>query len=212
MNNIYKGLNTLFESEDSVISDPPSDVDIELDSISDLDVIDDRLLFLSGDISNEFILSIIIEILKLDRAAKKDIILFINSVGGDVTAGFALYDVMNAIRSDIITICIGECASMAALIFMNGTKGKRYIFSNSEMMIHQVSSKIYGKCSDVEEEAKDLKEWNNKILKIISEKTGKSIETIRKDVAHMDKWFDSSSAVDYGLADKIINSIDEIYK
>lgn len=187
-------------------------LDEEKEDTLDIDLRKERVLFLSGEISHENVGLVIERMLDFDMFATEDITLCINSIGGAITAGLAVYDVMNIIKSDVITVCIGECSSMGAIIFMGGTKGKRYILPNSEIMIHQASTDFTGKYSEVERKIESFKNNYDKVLNIISEKTGKSVENIKKDILGGDKYFNSSSAVEYGFADKILYSIDELYK
>ena len=164
----------------------------------------DRIIFLSGEINDDTANSVVAELLYLDSIEKKDIQLYINSPGGKITSGMAIYDTMNYINSDVSTICVGLAASMAAFLLLSGTKGKRYITPNSEVMIHEVSTFNGGKIGDVKISYEHSNALNERIIKILADNTGKDIDQIRQDIQQKDKWFNSDEALDYGLVDKLL--------
>ena len=129
---------------------------------------------------------------------------YINSPGGTVSAGIAIYDTMQMIKSDIQTICIGRCASMAAVLLSGGTKGKRYITPNSEVMIHEVSSYNMGKVGELKIDYEHTNTLNERIIKLLAENTGKTIKQVRHDIQLKDRWFDAEEALKYGLIDKVL--------
>ena len=152
---------------------------------SDINLFDNRIIRLNTDINSEEADKIVEQLLKLDTIkSNKDIIFYINSPGGLVSAGLAIYDAMQLVKSNVKTICIGRCSSMAAVLLSGGTKGKRYITPNSEVMIHE------------------------RLMKILADNTGKSIKQIKKDTLLKDKWFNAEEAIKYGLVDKILTNSD----
>ena len=132
----------------------------------------------------------------------KDIMVYINSPGGSVTAGMAIYDTMNYIKCDVTTICIGMAASMGAVLLSSGTKGKRYSLPNSEIMIHQPLGGAQGQASDIKIQAEHIIKTKAKLNKILAENTGKDIAIIEKDTDR-DNYLSSEEALEYGLIDKI---------
>lgn len=165
----------------------------------------DRIIFLSGEITDEIANSVIAELLYLDSLEKKDIKLYINSPGGSVTAGMAIYDTMNYIKSDVSTICVGLAASMGAFLLLSGQKGKRYSLENSEIMIHQPLGGVQGQATEIKIAAERILNLREKLNKIIAEKTGQDIKKIRKDTER-DYFLSSEEALDYGIIDKIIKN------
>ena len=171
---------------------------------SDINLFDNRIIRLTKSIDTETSEKIIEQLLKLDATkSKKDITFYINSPGGAVSDGLAIYDAMQMVKSDITTICIGRCASMGAVLLSGGTKGKRYITPNSEVMIHEVSTFSMGKLGEVKISFDHSNTLNERIIKILSDNTGKSIEQIREDI-QKDKWFNAEEALKYGLVDKLL--------
>ena len=142
------------------------------------------------------------QLLYLDSLNHHDISLYINSPGGSVSAGLAIYDTMNYIQSDVSTICFGIAASMGALILSSGKKGKRYILPNADVMIHQVLGKSEGQASDIEISTKRILNLKKRLNKILAKNTGKSIQTIEKDTDR-DNYLSAKEAIEYGLVDKI---------
>ena len=166
-------------------------------------LLSDRIVFLNGEINDHQSGIIISELLYLDSLNHNDIYLYINSPGGAVTAGMAIYDTMNYIKSDVRTIGIGLCASMGAFLLACGTSGKRECLQNTEIMIHQPLGGVQGQASDIKIAAERIVKIKNKINKILSNKTGQSIKKISNDTDR-DNYFDSIEALKYGLIDKII--------
>lgn len=172
---------------------------------SDINLFDNRVICLNKAIDTEVAEEIIEQLLKLDATkSKKDIIFYINSPGGKVSDGIAIYDAMQMVKSDIKTICIGRCASMAAVLLSGGTKGKRYITPNSEVMIHEVSSFSMGKIGEIKVDFEHTNTLNERIIKILADNTGKSIEQIRQDIQLKDKWLCAEDGIKYGLVDKLL--------
>lgn len=163
----------------------------------------DRIIFLSGEINDETANLVISELLYLDSLNNEDIYLYINSPGGSVTSGMGIYDTMNFIKSDVSTICIGMCASMAALILSSGTKGKRICLKNAEVMIHQPLGGINGQATEIKIHADRIIKLRKKLNQILSNNTNKNIKTIEKDTER-DHYLDSNEALKYGLIDKVI--------
>jgi ATP-dependent Clp protease protease subunit len=135
--------------------------------------------------------------------AKKDIHLYINSPGGSVTAGLAIYDTMQFVTCDVNTYCMGMAASMGAFLLCAGTKGKRFALPNSDIMIHQVSGGAHGTASDVERSVEFMYKLNRRLTKIIAENTGKSIEQVKMD-ADRDYYMTADEAKEYGLVDEVV--------
>ena len=165
----------------------------------------DRIIFLSGEVNDEMASLIVAQLLFLESEdPDKDIQLYINSPGGSVTAGFAIYDTMKYVKCDISTICIGLAASMGAFLLAGGTKGKRYALSNSEIMIHQPSGGSKGQATDLKIMADYIMNNKRKLNTILSENTGKSIEEIERDTDR-DNFMNAEDAKKYGLIDKVIS-------
>lgn len=166
-------------------------------------LLEDRIVFLSGEIDDNLSNIIVAQLLFLEgKDPDKDICLYINSPGGQVTAGFAIYDTIKYIRCDVSTICIGLAASMGAFLLSSGTKGKRFVLPNSEVMIHQPLGGAKGQASDIEIQTKQILKVKTKINKILSENTGQPLSKIEKD-ADRDFYMDANEAVAYGLVDKV---------
>lgn len=176
----------------------------EQKKVSSIDLLEKRVIYLDGEIDDRSAKDIISSLLKLDICNHKDITMYINSGGGAVSAGLAIYDVMNAIKSDIRTICIGRCASMASILLINGTKGKRYALPNSEVMIHEVSSGTFGKVTEMVDKLEHSKKLNERLLKIITSKTNRSMKQVKSDVINKDTWMNAKEALKYGFVDEII--------
>ncbi len=172
---------------------------------SDINLFDNRVICLNKAIDTEVAEEVIEKLLKLDATkSKKDIIFYINSPGGRVSDGIAIYDAMQMVKSDVVTICLGRCASMAAVLLSGGTKGKRYITPNSEVMIHEVSSFSMGKIGEIKVDFEHTNTLNERIIKILADNTGKSIEQIRQDIQLKDKWLCAKDGIEYGLVDKLL--------
>jgi len=164
----------------------------------------DRIIFLSGQIDDAMANTIIAQLLFLDSIdSSKDIQLYINSPGGSVTAGLAIYDTMNYVRSDISTICVGIAASMGAVILASGEKGKRFSLPNSEVMIHQVMGGVEGQATDIDITAKHILKTKDRLSKILVKQTGQDYKKIEKDTDR-DYFMSAQESKSYGLIDKII--------
>ena len=164
----------------------------------------ERIIFLGDEIDDELANSIIAQILLLDSEnPEKDIMLYINSPGGVITSGLAIYDTMKYARADISVICIGEAASMGAFLLSAGTKGKRTALPNARIMIHQPLGGAEGQASDIEIEAKEILRMKKVLNTLLAEHTGKSIEQIYKDTER-DNYMSAQEALEYGLIDKIL--------
>ena len=167
-------------------------------------LLEDRIIFLRDAIDDDVANVVIAQILFL--AAKdpsKDIRLYINSPGGIVTAGLAIYDTMRFVKSDVATICIGQAASMAAVLLAAGAPGKRSALPNSRILLHQASGGAQGQATDVEIQAAELLRIRDLLVKILSDHTGKQKRTIQKDTDR-DNFMSAKDAVEYGLIDRII--------
>ena len=166
-------------------------------------LLEDRIIFLSGEINDQVANSVVAQLIYLEgKNPDKDIFMYINSPGGSVSAGLAIYDTMNYIKCDVSTICIGMAASMAAVLLSSGTKGKRICLPHSEVMIHQPLGGAQGQQSDIEIQAKHILKTRELLNQILSENTGKDIKTLQKDTDR-DNYMDAKTAVKYGLVDKI---------
>ena len=163
----------------------------------------DRIIIINGEINNNLANSVVAQLLYLDSLNNDDISIYINSPGGSVTDGMAIYDTMNFIKSDTSTIGIGICASMAAFLLSSGTKGKRYLLPNSEVMIHQPLGGAEGQATEIKIAAEHILKTKDKINKILSLNTGKDLYIIEKDTDR-DNFMNSNEALKYGIIDKII--------
>ena len=166
-------------------------------------LLSNRIVFINGEINDDISSLVISELLYLDSLNHEDIFLYINSPGGSVTSGLAIYDTMNYIKSDVSTIAIGSCASMAAILLASGTMGKRLSLPNSEIMIHQVLGGMEGKASEIKIQAERILELRKKLNRILSNLTKKSINKINKDT-EKDYYLNPDNALKYGLIDKIL--------
>lgn len=166
-------------------------------------ILKDRIIFLSGEITDEVSNIVVSELLYLDGINHNDIYLYINSPGGSITAGMAIYDTMNFIESDVSTICVGMCASMAAFLLSSGTKGKRISLKNGEVMIHQPLGGVQGQATEIKIVAERIIKLKKKLNKILSDNTGKSLKRIEVDTER-DYFMDSDEALEYGIIDKIL--------
>lgn len=164
----------------------------------------ENIIFLHGPIDDHVANIVIAQLLFLESEnSKKDIHLYINSPGGSVTATMAIYDTMNHIKNDVSTLCIGIAASGAAVILSSGTKGKRFVLPNSEVMIHQVMGGAEGQASDIAIVAKHILHTKDNLNKILSKNTGKTIAQVEKD-SDRDYYMTAKDAKDYGIVDDII--------
>ncbi len=168
-------------------------------------LLEDRIIFLSGEINDAVANSVVAQLIYLEgKNPDKDIYLYINSPGGSVSAGLAIYDTINYIKCDVSTICIGLAASMGAFLLSAGTKGKRFALPNSEIMIHQPLGGAQGQASDIEIQARHMQKIKQKINKILSENTSQPLEKIEKDTDR-DFYMSADEACGYGLVDKIFD-------
>ncbi len=165
----------------------------------------DRIILLSGEINDTLANSIIAQLLYLDSINHDDINIYINSPGGAITSGMAIYDTMNFIKSDISTTCIGICASMAAFLLSSGKKGKRYALENSEVMIHQPLGGAQGQATEIKIAAERILKLKDKLNKLLALNTGTDLKKIENDTER-DNFMDSNEALEYGLIDKILKS------
>ena len=166
----------------------------------------ERIIFLGTPINDNVSSTIIAQLLFLEAEdPDKDIYMYINSPGGVITSGFAILDTMNYIKPDISTICMGQAASMAAILLSMGTKGKRRALENSRVMIHQPLGGASGQASDIEIHTKEILYLRDKLNNILSDNTGQTVKTIAADT-NRDNFMSSQDALDYGLIDEIIKS------
>lgn len=164
----------------------------------------DRIIFLGTEINDQVANAIIAQLLFLDNQdSDKDIKLYINSPGGSVTAGLAIYDTMNFIKSDVSTICVGMAASMGSVLLAAGAKGKRFALPNSEVMIHQVLGGAQGQASDIKIHAERILKTKDQLNKILSDRTGQPLSKIENDTDR-DNFMDAQQAKAYGLIDAVI--------
>lgn len=164
----------------------------------------DRIVLLSGEINDAVANSVIAQLLFLAAEdPDKDICLYINSPGGSVTAGMAIYDTMNYIKPDVSTICLGLAASMGAFLLSSGAKGKRYSLPNSEIMIHQVLGGYSGQATDIEIHTKNILRVKERMNTILAENCGKSVKQVKADTER-DNFMFAKDALEYGIIDKII--------
>lgn len=169
-------------------------------------LLEDRIIFLAGGIDDNLANLIVAEMLYLEgKDPSKDIYLYINSPGGSVSAGFAIYDTMNYIKCDVCTICIGLAASMGAFLLSSGQKGKRFALPNSEIMIHQPLGGTQGQASDIAIQAEQILKAKTKINKILALNTSQPIEKIARDTDR-DFYMSADEALKYGLVDKIYHT------
>lgn len=176
----------------------------EKEKVSSVDLQEKRIIYLDGEISDELAKEIIEQLLKMDACNHQDITMYINSPGGSVASGFAIYDIMNMIKSDVKTICIGRAASMACILLLNGAIGKRIVLPNAEIMTHEVSGGAFGRVSEVEQHLDHSKSLNIKLRKIIVDKTKLSWKQVKESTTNKDKWFNAEEALKYGFVDKVL--------
>ena len=167
-------------------------------------LLNDRIVFLSEEVNDTTASIIVAQFLFLEaQDPDKDIQFYINSPGGSVTSGLAIYDTMQYIKADVSTICIGMAASMGAFLLSSGTKGKRFALPNSEIMIHQPSGGFSGQATDIQIHAENILKIKNNLNRILSENTGKSIEAVR-DASERDNFMSADDAMRFGLIDEVI--------
>ena len=165
----------------------------------------DRIIILSGEIDDNLSNSIVAQLLYLDGINHDDISIYINSPGGSITAGMAIYDTMNFISSKVSTICVGMAASMAAFLLSSGERGKRYCLENSEVMIHQPLGGASGQATEIKIAAERILKLKSRLNKILASNTGKPLKKIEKDTER-DYFLDSSEALEYGIIDEILKN------
>lgn len=169
-------------------------------------LLEDRVVFLSGEITDDVANLVVAQLIYLEsKDPTKDIALYINSPGGSVSAGLAIYDTMKYIRCDVSTICIGMAASMGAFLLSSGTKGKRFALPNSEIMIHQVLGGAQGQASDVEIHTRQLLKMKKKLNSILAENVGKEVAEVEKDTDR-DNYLSAEEAKAYGIVDDVFYS------
>ncbi len=181
------------------------DVDSKKETVYDIysKLLKERIIFIEGEINDEKANLVVSELLYLDSISNDDINIYINSPGGSITAGMAIYDTMNYIKSDCVTIGIGLCASMAAFLLSSGTRGKRCSLNNTEIMIHEPLGGVNGQATEIKIGAERILKIKKKLNVILSRNTKKSLSKIEKDVER-DYYMDSDEALKYGIIDKII--------
>lgn len=168
-------------------------------------LLNDRIIVLSDEVNDATASLVVAQLLYLEgQDSEKDISLYINSPGGSVTAGLAIYDTMQYIKCDVSTICMGMAASMGAFLLSSGAKGKRYALPNSEIMIHQPSGGAQGQASDIKITADHILRTRDKLNKILAENTGKPVEQIAVDTER-DNFMSAHEALEYGLIDKVFD-------
>lgn len=166
-------------------------------------LLEDRIVFITGEITDETANIVVAQLIYLEaKNPDKDICLYINSPGGSVSAGLAILDTMRYIKCDVSTICVGIAASMGAVLLSSGTKGKRFVLPNSEVMIHQPLGGAQGQATEIRIAAEHILQTKDKINQILSDNSGQPIEVIAQDTER-DNWLTAKQAVQYGLVDKI---------
>ena len=166
-------------------------------------LLQDRIILLNGEINDSTANIVVAELLYLDSINNNDISIYINSPGGSITAGMAIYDTMNFVKSNVSTICIGICASMAAFLLSSGEIGKRYCLSNSEVMIHQPLGGAQGQATEIKIAAERILKLKKKINQILAKNTKQDIKRIEQDTER-DYYLDSKEALEYGIIDNIL--------
>lgn len=168
-------------------------------------LLDDRIIVLSDEVNDATASIIVAQLLYLEgQDPEKDISFYINSPGGSISSGFAIYDTMRYIKCDVSTICMGMAASMGAFLLSSGTKGKRYVLPNAEVMIHQPLGGAQGQATEILIAADHIKKSRQRINSILAENTGRTIEEIARDTDR-DNWLSAEEALNYGLVDKILD-------
>ena len=164
----------------------------------------DRIIMLNGEVNDAVSASIVAQLLFLEAEdPDKDIYLYINSPGGVITSGMAMYDTMNYIKPDVSTICIGQAASMGAFLLSAGAKGKRFALPHARIMIHQPLGGAQGQATDIQIQAKEIQRMKDQLNRLIAEQTGKPVEQIEKDTDR-DNFMSAAEAAEYGLIDKVL--------
>ena len=164
----------------------------------------DRIIMLSGEVNDQVASTVVAQLLFLEaQDPDKDIYFYINSPGGVITSGLSMFDTMNYIKPDIVTICIGQAASMGAFLLSSGTKGKRYALPHARIMIHQPSGGAQGQSTDIQIQAKEIQRLKDTLNEILAEQTGKTTKRIEKDTER-DNFMSAREALEYGLIDKVL--------
>jgi len=164
----------------------------------------DRIIMLSGEVNDQVASTVVAQLLFLEaQDPDKDIYFYINSPGGVITSGLSMFDTMNYIKPDIVTICIGQAASMGAFLLSSGTKGKRYALPNARIMIHQPSGGAQGQSTDIQIQAQEIQRLKNTLNEIMAENCDKKAKQLEKDTER-DNFMSSAEAVEYGLIDKVL--------
>ena len=167
-------------------------------------LLEERIIFLANEVNDDLASIVVAQLLLLEAEdPKKDIMLYINSPGGSISAGMAIYDTIQYIKCDVSTICIGMAASMGAFLLAGGTKGKRYALPNAEVMIHQPSGGAKGQATEIEIAAENIIKTKKKMNTMLAEFTGQTYEKVAADTER-DHWLDANEALEYGLIDEII--------
>ena len=169
-------------------------------------LLEERIIFLADEVTDDLASLVVAQLLFLEAEENaKDVTIYINSPGGSVTAGMAIYDTMQYIKCDVSTICIGEAASMGAFLLAGGTKGKRFALPNSEIMIHQPSGGAQGQATEIQIVAEQILKTKKKLNEILSQNTGKSYEEIARDTER-DNWMTADEALKYGIIDSVVTN------
>ncbi|MDA1632702.1 ATP-dependent Clp endopeptidase proteolytic subunit ClpP [Bacillus cereus] len=164
----------------------------------------DRIIMLTGEITDELANGVVAQLLFLDADdPERDISIYINSPGGSITAGIAIFDTMQLIKADVSTLCVGMAASMGAFLLAGGEKGKRFALPNAEVMIHQPLGGARGQATDIEISAKRILHMRERLNQILSERTGQTVESLQRDTER-DNFMTAENALNYGLIDKIL--------
>lgn len=198
----------------TITNEQTSGLDAVVKGIGDIEFnskfLEKRVIFLWGAVMDDTAEQVINRLFYLDMKDQgKPITFYINSPGGSVTAGLAIYDTMKLIKSPVKTVCMGICASMASILLSGGEKGERYIFPNAEVMIHQpsIGGHFQDKASNLEITARQINKTKQLTAKILSENCGKDFDTVLQDIEN-DYWMDSNEALKYGIVDKMIDKLD----
>ena len=169
----------------------------------------ERIIFLGTEIDDEVANSVVAQLLLLDsEKPEKDIMLYINSPGGVITAGMAIYDTMNLIKADVSTICLGEAASMGAFLLSAGAKGKRMALPSARIMIHQPLGGARGQATDIELEAKEILRMKDMLIGIMAENSGQAYDKVKQD-CERDHYLSAHEAMEYGLIDKVVERVEK---
>jgi len=203
---IERNMNELVNALVPIVIEQTSKGERSFDIYSRL--LKERVIFLTGQVEDHMANLIVAQLLFLESEnPEKDIYIYINSPGGSVTAGLAIYDTMRYIKCDIATVCVGQAASMGAFLLSGGTKGKRYVLPNARVMIHQPLGGFQGQATDFEIHAKEILTIKEKLNRLMAEHAGKSYEDVVKDTER-DNFLSAQQALDYGLVDHILTKRD----